>query len=105
MTDVRVVIVSGPDLDTLRALARTLVDERLIACANLLDPVTSVYRWQGAIEEAAECVALLKTTTARLEALQTRVLELHPYHVPELVVLPVAGGSERYLDWVRDAAS
>lgn len=105
MTDVRVVVVSGPDLETLRGIARVLVEERLVACANLIGRATSIYRWEGAIEEAEECLALLKTTSGRLAELEARLLELHPYDVPELVALRVAAGSERYLDWVRDAAS
>jgi periplasmic divalent cation tolerance protein len=103
MTDVRVVLASGPDLGTMRALCRALVEERLVACANLVDGATSVYRWEGTIEEAGECLAVLKTTESRLSALEARVLALHPYDVPELVVLPVSGGSGTYLDWVRDA--
>jgi len=103
MTDVRVVLVSGPDRETMRALCRALVEERLVACANLVDGATSVYRWEGSIEETGECLAILKTTEPRLAALEARVLALHPYEVPELVILPVSGGSASYLDWVRDA--
>lgn len=103
MTDVRVVLVSGPDLETMRALCRALVEERLVACANLVDRATSLYRWEGTIEEAGECLAVLKTTESRLSALEARVLALHPYDLPEFVVLPVSGGSGPYLDWVRDA--
>lgn len=103
MTDVCVVLVSGPDLPTMRALARALVEEGLVACANLVDGAASVYRWEGAVEEASECLAVLKTTHARLPAVEARVLELHPYDVPELLVLPVAGGSAAYLEWVRGA--
>jgi periplasmic divalent cation tolerance protein len=103
MTDLRVVIVSGPDLETLREIARTLVEERLAACVNLLDRATSVYRWEGAVEEAEECLAFLKTTAGRVSALEERLLELHPYEVPELIALPVTDGSERYLGWVRES--
>jgi periplasmic divalent cation tolerance protein len=103
MTAVRVVLVSGPDLETMRALCRALVEERLVACANLVEGATSVYRWEGAIEEAGECLAILKTTESRLSALEARVIALHPYDVPELVILAVSGGSGPYLDWVRGA--
>lgn len=102
MTRARLVIVTGPDLETLRAITKTLVDERLIACANLLDGVTSVYRWEGAVSEDAECLAFLKTTSDRLESLEIRVSELHPYDVPEFVVVEVDAGSERYLGWVEE---
>jgi len=100
MTGVRVVLVSGPDIETLAALARTLVEERLIACANLVDGVRSIFRWQGAVEDEREALAILKTTADRLEALSARVAELHPYEVPELLALPVVEGAEAYLEWV-----
>ena len=102
-SDARVALVSGPDLHTMLEIARTLVEERLIACANLLDRARSVYPWEGKIEEAAECVGLFKTTSDRLPALETRLRELHPYDVPELVVLDVSGGSAAYLAWLRDS--
>ncbi len=100
MTGVRVVLVSGPDIETLAALARTLVEERLIACANLVDGVRSIFRWQGAVEDEREALAILKTTADRLEALSARVAELHPYEVPEVLALPVLEGAEAYLEWV-----
>lgn len=100
MTGVRVVLVSGPDIETLAALARTLVEERLIACANLVDGVRSIFRWQGAVEDEREALAILKTTADRLEALSARVAELHPYEVPELLALPVVEGGAAYLEWV-----
>lgn len=100
MTGARVVLVTGPDVDTLRKLARTLLDERLIACANLVDGVRSIFRWEGEVAEEGEALAILKTTEARLAALRARVLELHPYDVPELLSLSVSEGAEAYLDWV-----
>lgn len=97
-----VVLVTGPDRDALLALGRSLVRERLAACANVLGDVTSVYRWAGEVEEADEALAILKTTGARLEALTARVRELHPYDEPEVVAVPVVGGSPSYLAWVAD---
>ena len=84
-------------------LARTLVEERLAACVNLLPPMTSIYRWQGAVEEERERLLLIKTTRGRLEALRARLGTLHPYELPEFLVLPVDGGSAAYLEWVRDS--
>jgi periplasmic divalent cation tolerance protein len=95
-----VVLVTGPDREALTALGRRLVEERLAACVNVLGDVRSIYRWEGAVEEAAEALALLKTTGTRLEALTARVRELHPYEEPEVVALPVVGGSASYLAWV-----
>lgn len=88
-----------PDRDTARTLARALVEARLAACVNLLPEVESVYRWQGAVETAQEVQLLIKTTTARLEALAARVRTLHPYAVPELIAFEAVGGLPDYLRW------
>ena len=103
--DVRavVVLVTGPDYETTRAMAHYLVQERLAACVNVLEGVTSVYRWQDSVEETREALAIMKTTTERLSTLKTRVIELHPYDVPEFLVLPVSEGAKPYLDWVVDS--
>jgi periplasmic divalent cation tolerance protein len=82
-------------------VARALVDEGLAACVNILAPMTSVYRWQGRIEQEAERQLLIKTTRERVEALRVRLSTLHPYDVPEFLVVPVAGGSETYLAWLK----
>lgn len=100
MTETRVVLVTGPDMETLVSLARTLLAERLIACANVVGGVRSIFRWQGEVAEEDEALAILKTTEPRLAALRARVLELHPYDVPEFLALPVSVGAEAYLDWV-----
>ena len=83
------------------ALARTLVGERLAACVSTLPGVRSVYRWKETIEEDNEQQLLIKTTAERVRALSDRIRELHPYEVPELLVLPVAGGGAEYLEWIR----
>ena len=97
------VLVTAPDLEVARRLARALVEEGLVACANLVPEVASIYRWEGAIEESAECLAVLKTVADRLPALEERLRALHPYDVPELVVLTAEGGAEDYLGWVLDS--
>jgi periplasmic divalent cation tolerance protein len=84
-------------------LARTLVEERLVACATLLPAVESIYRWQGAIESSCETLLLLKTSVKRLAALETRLHELHSYQTPEFLVLPVESGSHAYLDWLLES--
>ena len=99
--DPALVLVTAPDLATARALARAAVEERLAACANLVPGVTSVYRWQGAIEEAAEVLHVVKTTRARLAALEDRLRALHPYSVPEFVVLDPAHVAAPYRAWLR----
>ncbi|MEN8144546.1 MAG: divalent-cation tolerance protein CutA [Gemmatimonadota bacterium] len=99
---VAVILVSGPDLASMRELANTVVNERLAACANLLPGAVSVYRWEGRIETAEEVMVILKTVPDRAELLERRVSELHPYEVPEVVVLTSTGGSRAYADWVHD---
>ena len=92
----------GADTDA-AALARTLVAERLAACVNLLPAMTSVYRWQGHVEEEREQQMVIKTGADRVAALAARLRELHPYEVPEFLVLPVSEGSDAYLRWIRDS--
>jgi periplasmic divalent cation tolerance protein len=82
------------------ALARALVDERLAACVNLVPGLRSIYRWQGAVHDDGESLAIIKTTRARLPALLARLPALHPYEVPEAIALPVSAGHLPYLAWV-----
>jgi len=97
------VLVTAPDLKTARALAKAALSARLIACANLVPKIESHYRWQGKLESSAEVLLLLKTTKARLAALEKLVLTLHPYDTPEFLVLPVNAGSRQYLAWLADS--
>ena len=94
------VLTTVPASHDADALARTLVDEGLAACVSALPPMRSTYRWQGAVEAADERQLLIKTTAARLDELERRLTELHPYDVPELVVLPISSGAAAYLDWL-----
>jgi periplasmic divalent cation tolerance protein len=104
-SDVRVVLVTAPDAATAEVLARALVEERLAACVNVVPGVRSIYRWQGRVEEAAELLLVAKTRADRGAALAARVRELHPYELPEVLELPALGGSEAYLEWVREESS
>lgn len=94
------VLTTLPDREVARATVRSLVERRLVACGTLLDGATSVYRWEGTVEEAREVQVLLKTRTGRWDALRNAVRELHPYDVPELLALPVTAGLPAYLAWV-----
>jgi periplasmic divalent cation tolerance protein len=85
--------------------ARTLVDERLAACVNLLPVMESVYRWEGKIEFEAERQIVIKTSRDRVVDLWDRVRELHPYEVPEFVVIAIVDGNEAYLRWIGDSTS
>lgn len=86
-------------------LARTLVEERLVACVNVLAPMQSFYEWKGELQRDAERQIVIKTTRDRVDALRERLHALHPYEVPEFLVIDVAGGSEAYLAWVRESVS
>jgi periplasmic divalent cation tolerance protein len=102
-TDIVLVFTTlGADADA-TTFGRTLVDERLAACVNVLPPMVSVYRWKGQVEQDREQQLIIKTTSDRLAPLQARLRQLHPYELPELLVLPVVGGSEPYLAWLRDS--
>jgi len=92
----------GADADA-AAIARTLIDERLAACVNILPPMISIYRWQGKVEQDREQQIVIKTASARVADLQARLRQLHPYELPEFLVLD-ATGSEAYLAWVGESA-
>ena len=94
-----------PDPETAHRIADVLVEERLAACVNVLPGLRSVYRWQGAIERADEVLLLIKTVHAQLAPLTARVASLHPYELPDLVAVELAGGSAAYLDWVAACSS
>jgi periplasmic divalent cation tolerance protein len=98
-----VVLTTLPvDFDA-KAFGRTLVEERLAACVNLLAPMESVYRWEGRIETETERQIIVKTSRDRLAALWDRVRETHPYEVPEFVVLQIVDGNEAYLRWIGES--
>lgn len=89
--------------DEAQRLARTLVERRLAACVNLVPNLTSIYRWQGAVEQADEILLLIKTTVGQLSALEAAIRDLHSYDVPEFVVLNIESGSQPYLAWLLDS--
>ena len=100
MTDKIVVMTACESADDAARIATSLVEKRLAACVNILPGATSVYRWKGAIERAAEVVVLIKTSRALLARVQAEVERLHPYELPEVLALAVVDGSKRYLDWL-----
>jgi periplasmic divalent cation tolerance protein len=97
------VLVTAPDVKTARQLARAALEARLIACANLIPKIESHYWWQGKSMIGAEVLLILKTTTARLAALEKLISARHPYDTPEFLVLPISRGNRRYLDWVAES--
>ena len=100
MPQTLLVLTNLPDLASAQALARSLVEQKLAACANILPAVKSVYRWQGALEEADEVSVLLKTSEARYAELEAAIGALHPYAVPEIIAVPIVAGLPAYLAWV-----
>lgn len=99
-TGVVQVMVSGDDRDALGLIAELAVAAGLAACGQLGGPVTSVYRWEGAVERAEECILTLKTTEDRAEDLIALIVERHAYDTPEVLVVPVVDGHGPYLEWV-----
>ena len=99
----RIVMTTTATPEDARALGKRLVEERLAACASVIPAVESIYRWEGAIEDAKEVLLLLKTVEARLEALEARLIEVHPYRAPEFLVLAVDSGGSKYLEWLTDS--
>ncbi|TWA82666.1 periplasmic divalent cation tolerance protein [Azospirillum brasilense] len=97
--------ITAGSRDEARRIGRALVEERLAACANIFDGMTSIYRWQDAIEEANETVLIAKTRAELFDRLAARVRELHSYEVPCVVELRVGRGNPAYLDWLRDATA
>lgn len=95
------VLITCPDAASGERIAATLVEERLAACVNLLPGVRSVYRWRGAVEHAEETLLLVKTAADRLDALTDRVRALHPYELPEIIAVDIAGGLGPYLRWIE----
>lgn len=97
--------VTAPDAEQGASLGRALVEERLVACVNVVPGVRSIYHWEGSLQEDSEVLLIMKTAAARVGALTARVETLHPYDVPEVVAVDVAGGSAAYLEWVKGAVS
>ena len=97
----RVCLMTCPNSETAQSLARQLLERRLVACVNLVPQIASMYWWEGKIQEDSEVLLIAKTVAERIEELKRVVPELHPYDVPELVVLPVEDGLPAYLNWVK----
>ncbi|MCC6347656.1 MAG: divalent-cation tolerance protein CutA [Nitrospirales bacterium] len=97
-----VVYITAPDEEEAAKIARTLVEERLAACVNIVRGIRSLYRWEGKIEDDSEVLMITKTRRELFPSLQERVKELHRYTVPEIIALPIVEGSPDYLCWLHD---
>jgi periplasmic divalent cation tolerance protein len=98
-----VVMVTAPDLETARLLARGALEEHLAACANLAPQVESHYWWEGKLETSSELLILFKTEQSKLNALEEFVLKHHPYDTPEFLTVRLSDGTERYLEWLTQS--
>ena len=102
---VLVVLITCPTRRVGERLGRVLVEGRLAACVNVIPGLTSLYRWEGKVCRNAEALLVIKTRRRRLPELIARVKEMHPYTVPEIIALPLSGGSAAFLSWVRDSTA
>lgn len=102
MTDYIVVYVTTSSVDEAKKIGRELVEERLVACSNIVSPIDSIYRWQGKICEDREALMILKSKKNLFKQIEKKVKELHSYDVPEIIAIPIIEGSEKYLSWLRD---
>jgi periplasmic divalent cation tolerance protein len=105
MSDVVVVLTTVPAGSKGEEIGRTLIEERLAACVNVLAPMTSIYRWRGAVERESEQQMIIKTTRGRVPAVQSRLAALHPYELPEFLVLAVVDSSPAYFEWIGQETS
>ncbi|MFZ0537654.1 MAG: divalent-cation tolerance protein CutA [Candidatus Sulfotelmatobacter sp.] len=103
MTNKRIVLTTTGSEAEAQKIARHLVESRMAACVNIIPQITSVYRWQGKVEEACEWLLLIKTTADGFEKIREAIAELHSYELPECVCLTVEDGSAKYLQWIADS--
>ncbi|HEC12999.1 MAG TPA: divalent-cation tolerance protein CutA [Acidiferrobacteraceae bacterium] len=103
MTDTgsQIVITTAPNQASARKLGDTLVEEGLAACVNVLSGVESIYRWQGKINRDSEHILLIKSSQQKYSQIQQRILDLHPYELPEIIAVPIIEGLPAYLDWLN----
>jgi periplasmic divalent cation tolerance protein len=104
MTGIKLVLCTAPDRDTADDLATHLVEERIAACVNILPNITSIYRWEGAVEESTEVLMLIKLSADQVEHAQRYIASQHPYDTPEFIVIDVEAGLAAYVDWVKQTA-
>jgi len=103
MTEMLIVFTTFANEEDAARVVRVLVEERLIACGNLVPGARSLYRWKGAVADEREVVALLKTRKQDWTALLSRLHELHPYETPECIAVRIAAGAPRYMAWLEEA--
>ena len=103
MTDKIVVLVTAGSVRECKKIARKLLDKRLIACANVIQSVQSLYTWKGKVTDEKECLMILKSSRELFPALQSEIEKLHSYSVPEIIALPIIDGAQNYMDWLAES--
>jgi periplasmic divalent cation tolerance protein len=101
MTDARIVLTTAGNRDEAEKIAHVLVERQLAACVNILGPMTSIYRWKGVVESAAEFLLVIKTTEDAFAPMREAVRELHSYELPEFVEVAISRGESKYLTWIE----
>jgi|SRR5689334_11964919 periplasmic divalent cation tolerance protein len=103
MTDTKLALTTAGSQEEARKIGHTLVERRLAACVNIVPQITSIYRWEGKVEETQEWLLLIKTTLTGFSRIQEAIEELHSYDVPECVCVAIEGGSSEYITWLKDS--
>ncbi len=101
MPDYTVIFITTGSLDEAEKIGRALVEEKLVACSNIVSPIRSIYRWQGKICDDKEALMILKTKKELFKQIEKRVKALHSYDVPEVISMPIIEGSKEYLSWLN----
>ena len=101
--DTRLILMTAPSADVAAGIVRVLLDEKLVACGNILPSITSMYRWEGRVEESSEAMVMLKTTAVLAMEAVARIEQVHPYDVPEAIVVDIRAGSNAYLRWINES--
>lgn len=99
-SETRLIYITTDGPEEARTIGRALVEAHLAACANILDPMTSIFHWEGKVQEGQETVLIAKTTAASVDALTAKVRELHSYDCPCIVALPIEGGNPAFIEWI-----
>lgn len=100
MSEALLILTNLPDTASAQTLAQQLVERKLAACVNIMPAVQSVYRWQGAVEQASEVTVLIKSVGSRYAELEEAIKAVHPYELPEIIALPIVAGLPAYLNWI-----
>lgn len=98
----QLILSTCPNQEIADIIATTLVDEQLAACVNIVPGIQSVYRWQGKTEKESELLLLIKARADALDKIKTRIVELHPYELPEIIAVPIGDGLKQYLEWINN---